>query len=152
MKVRDNAVVSIEYTLKDEEGSVIETATGNDAVSYMHGAGKLIIGLERELEGREEGHSFQVTVPPDDGYGERKKNLLIEKPTSMFEKVENLQIGMHLQGLSNQGISFAKVTEIKDDTIILDTNHPLAGKTLSFDVTVKKIREASFEEINHRAI
>jgi len=134
MKVRNNAVVSIEYTLKDEEGNVIERATGNDAVSYMHGAGKLIIGLEKELEGREVGHSFQVTVPPNDGYGERKKNLLVEKPTSMF-----------------QGISFAQVTEIKDDTIILDTNHPLAGKILNFDVIVKKVREASFEEMNHRA-
>ena len=151
MKVRENAVVSIEYTLSDEDGNVIETAMGEDTVSYMHGAGKLIVGLERELEGREVGHSFQITVPPSEAYGERKQNLLEEKPSSMFKKVENLQVGMHLQGLSNSGISFARVAEIKDDKVIIDTNHPLAGKTLSFEVVVKDIREATFEEMNHRA-
>ena len=151
MKVRENAVVSIEYTLTDEDGNVIERAEGKDTVSYMHGTGKLIIGLERELEGREVGHSFHVTVPPNEGYGERNDKLMEEKPSSMFEKIENLQVGMPLQGLSNQGISFAQIAEIKDDKVIIDTNHPLAGKTLNFDVVVKNVREATFEELNHRA-
>lgn len=150
MKIANNSVVAMHYTLTDEDGNVIDSSSGREPLKYLHGAGNIIPGLEKELTGCEQGDAKKVVVQPAEGYGELDPNLIQTLPRDMFRGVEDIQVGMEFQAQGPNGQQqFVVVKEVSDDGITIDANHALAGKVLSFDVSIEEVREASAEEIDH---
>lgn len=149
MKIANEKVVTIDYTLTDEDGAVLDTSHGGQPLAYIHGSGNIIPGLENALEGKQAGATLQVTVAPEEGYGEHDTELCQIVPRSMFEGVEELDIGMHFQTMTEEGMRVVTITGIEDGNVTVDGNHPLAGVTLNFDVTVREVRDATEEELAH---
>ncbi|MBC8402266.1 MAG: peptidylprolyl isomerase [Candidatus Marinimicrobia bacterium] len=150
MEIQTNLVVSIHYHLTDGDGNLLDSSEGEKPLTYLHGAGGIIQGLERELTGKTVGDKLQVTVQPDDGYGPIKSELLQVIPLNAFEGIDDLQVGMQLHGEDADGNGTTIVVrKIDGDEITIDGNHPLAGQVLEFDVTVEAIREATPEELDH---
>jgi FKBP-type peptidyl-prolyl cis-trans isomerase SlyD len=149
MQIATNTVVTIDYTLKDDDQSVLDTSQGQEPLSYIHGIGNLIPGLEKALAGKSEGDRVQVTIPPDDAYGERDEDLLQAIPRERFERANEIEVGMQFHTQSDEGMQVVTVVGVDGDNITIDGNHPLAGKTLHFDVQIVGVREASAEEISH---
>lgn len=149
MQIKKNKVVAIDYTLKSDDGELIDTSEGLEPLAYLHGVGGIIPGLERVLEGKQMGDQLQVKVVPADGYGERDDALEQEVALDQFEDSENLALGMQFQVESDEGPMVVTVIEIDDDVVTIDGNHPMAGLNLNFDVTVREVREATEEELSH---
>lgn len=147
MQISKNSVVSIHYTLKDEKGEILDTSEGRDPLDYLHGAGQIIPGLENELEGRSAGEEFSVVIEPEQGYGSRDEALVYEVPKSEFETPEEIEVGMQFRVGAEGGSMVMVVAGMQDDTVTLDGNHPLAGVSLAFDVSVAGVREATEEEV-----
>lgn len=150
MKIADNSVVSIHYTLTDNDGNVIDSSEGREPLNYLQGAGNIIPGLERELVGCEVGDKKKVTVEPAEGYGEIEPSLIQTLPQEAFSGVDKIEVGMefHAQGPGGQ-VQAVVVKDVGEDGVTIDANHALAGKTLNFDVSVENVREATAEEIEH---
>ncbi|WP_455199145.1 FKBP-type peptidyl-prolyl cis-trans isomerase [Kaarinaea lacus] len=144
-----DCVVSIHYTLTDDAGTVLDSSRQGDPLKYLHGANNIIPGLENELTGKATGASMQVTVAPEDGYGEHIPDAVQTVPRSAFEGVEDIQPGMQFQTEGPHGVQIIVVTEVQDEEVTIDANHPLAGKTLHFDVSIEDVRDATPEEIAH---
>ena len=139
--VSEGKLVSLEYTLTLDDKSVVESNVGAEPLSYTHGTRQLIPGLEKALEGMTVGDKKQVTVAPADGYGETDPKALQEVQKQLIPP-DALKVGTRLQGKAPSGQTvYPLVAEIKDDTVVLDFNHPLAGKTLHFDVKVLDIQQ-----------
>ena len=149
MVISSEKVVSIHYTLKDDKGTVLDSSSGGDPLSYLHGFGNIIPGLEDALEGKSIGAKFQVAVPPAKGYGERNEQMVQAIPKAQFQSPERLQKGVQFQLNGPQGPLILTVVDVKGDDVIVDANPPLAGQTLHFDVEVTEVREASEEELEH---
>jgi FKBP-type peptidyl-prolyl cis-trans isomerase SlyD len=147
MEIGKNTVVSLAYTLTDTDGNVIDQTTTESPFKIVHGIGQIIEGLEEALEGKKAGDKFEVTIEPEDAYGELVENMIEKVPLSQFEGVDNLKEGMQLEAHTEEGLVIVTVKSIEGDTVILDANHPLAGMTLNFDVEVVDVREASEEEL-----
>jgi FKBP-type peptidyl-prolyl cis-trans isomerase SlyD len=147
MKIEKTKVVAIHYTLTDKDGNQIDTSRDAEPLSYMHGYGNLIPGLERELEGKEPGDKFTAVIQPADGYGEYNDELVAKVPRANFDLTMPLEVGQEFQAESPAGSMMVRVTEIADDMITVDANHELAGKELHFDVEVVSVRDALDEEI-----
>ena len=146
--VGPDQVVSIEYHLTDEQGNLIDTSDGGEPLVYLHGHGQIIPGLEKALEGKPEGHKAKVVIPPADGYGESDPELVFTEPKSTFEF--EVEVGQILEASDEEGETYEyQVIGVDDEGIKLDGNHPLAGKTLTFDVTVVSVRPASATELSH---
>lgn len=139
-RIREGSLVSFDYTLSDQDGKVLESNKGKEPMSYMHGKGQIIPGLEKELSGMKVGEQKKVQVKPEDGYGPVNPQAFQEVPKEKLPP-EALKVGTVLmaQGPQGQGIP-ARVHEIKGATVIMDFNHPMAGKTLSFDVKITDIK------------
>jgi FKBP-type peptidyl-prolyl cis-trans isomerase SlyD len=138
--IHQGSVVSFDYTLSDQDGKVLETSQGKQPMTYTHGKGEIIPGLEKELSGMKAGEEKKVQVKPEDGYGPINPQAFQEVPKEKLPP-EALKVGTVLmaQGPQGQGIP-VRVHEIKDTTVIMDFNHPMAGKTLSFDVKITEIK------------
>ncbi len=149
MQIAKNTVVAIDYTLTDDQGSVLDTSKGGEPLLYVQGIGNLIPGLEKALEGKQPGDHIQVAVPPEEAYGERDDDDLQVVPRSMFEDSTGLEVGMQVQAQSDSGPQVLTVTALDADSVTLDGNHPLAGETLNFDVRVVEVRAATAEELEH---
>lgn len=149
MKVSKDCIVSLEYRLHLGDGKIIDQSAPGQTLGYLHGQGQIVPGLESQLEGLSSGESRQVVVPPAQGYGEHDARGLQEVPRTMFPPDAPLQPGLTLHAQTEQGIVPITVREIKGDSVVVDLNHPLAGKTLHFDVTVKEVRAATAEELQH---
>lgn len=149
MQIKKNTVVTFDYTLKDDDGNILDTSKGRQPLKYLHGNGNLISGLENALEGKEKGASFHITIKPEDGYGPVNQDLIQEVPKDLFEDSENLEIGMQFQAQTEQGAYILTIVDIKSNTVVVDGNHPLAGKNLNFDIDILDVREATKEEIMH---
>jgi len=147
MQISKNSVVSIHYTLKDESGEVLDTSDGREPLDYLHGSGQIIPGLEGELEGKTTGDKFSVVIEPEQGYGVRDDSIVHEVPKSEFETPDDIEIGMQFRVGAEGGNLVMVVAGVHDDTVTLDGNHPLAGVSLNFDVSVADVREATEEEI-----
>jgi len=149
MKIADNHVVSLNYTLTDNDGEVIDQSQDGSFV-YLHGANNIISGLEKELTGRAVGDQLQVKVPPAEGYGDRDEALVEEVPRDMFPADQEITPGMmfHAQGPNGEMITVT-VLGAGDSTVKIDANHALAGVELNFDVEVMEVREAEQVEIEH---
>ena len=134
--IQNGATVSIEYTLKDEGGQVLDSNKGGAPLVFVHGQRQIIPGLERELAGMKTGEERQVVVKPEDAYGEVVPNAQTEVPKEAIPE-EGRKVGTPLMARSGSGEARPVVVkEIKETTVVLDLNHPLAGKTLYFDVKV----------------
>lgn len=149
MQIGKNAVVAINYTLKDGDGQVIDTSEGRGPLAYLHGAGNIIPGLEKALEGKGEGENVQVTVSPEEGYGQRDESLIQAVPKKLFAETAEPQPGMQFQAQGPQGAQVLTVMKVEGDKVTVDANHPLAGRELNFDVAVVNVREATDEEKEH---
>ncbi len=150
MKIAKNAVVSLTYQLADADGTVIEKA--GDPISYLHGGYDGIFPtVEEALEGKKIGDTFSVSMEPDDAFGEYEHELVRAEPRDMFPK--EVAVGMQFEGGAegddDEDFMLYTVTEVNDDEVTVDGNHPLAGKSLVFSGTVTGVRTASAEELTH---
>lgn len=136
--VSNGKVISLEYTLKLEDGEVVDTNVGADPLTYTHGANQIIRGVESAVEGMEVGQAKQAIVPPTEGYGDPDPSAFHEVAKEKLPK--EIQVGTQLHGKDASGREIRPiVSAIKDETVLLDFNHPLAGKTLYFDLKVVNI-------------
>lgn len=149
MIISENKVVSINYTVKTENGEIIDSTEGKEPLSYIHGKGYILPGVEDALEGKEAGDSISIEVKPEDGYGYYYDELVFKVDKEKFSKIDNLEIGTQVQMSTENGPAIFLVTEITDDMVTIDGNHPLAGKTLFFDISVAGVRDATKEELDH---
>ena len=149
MKIVKNTVVVIDYTLKNNAGEVIDASEDGEPLHYLHGAQNIIVGLENELEGKMAGDNLEVEIKSDLAYGPRVEALQQEVPKDAFGEIGEIQVGMRFQAETEQGPVPVIVKEVTDSTVTVDGNHPLAGQDLYFNVTVKEVREATKEEIDH---
>lgn len=150
VSIGDRTVVSIHYTLKDEDGQVIDTSEGAEPLSYLHGAGNIIPGLENALSGKAAGDAFDVVVEPRQGYGEYQAELLQVVPRAAFEGVESIEPGMAFTAQAADGSQRRIVVrEVEGDDVTVDANHELAGVDLHFSVEVVGVREATEDEVAH---
>jgi len=150
MNIEKNSVVSIHYKLTDDEGTLVDSSEGMEPLTYLHGSGSIISGLESALEGKAAGDAFQVTVQPAEGYGDINPEMIQTVPRSAFAGIEHLEPGMPLQADDGNGnVHHVTVREVNEQDVTIDVNHPLAGKVLHFDVTVESVREATAEEMAH---
>ena len=147
MKIEKNKMVKIHYTLKDDEGNLIDSSEGKEALEYLHGVGMLIPGMERELENREKGDKVSAVIDPKDGYGDYRPEYVVEVPRDRFDTEVEIQVGQKFQADTPTGTMLVTVTKVTPENITIDSNHELAGKTLHFDVEVVDVRDASEEEI-----
>lgn len=151
LKVADDVVVSLDYTLRLDDDEVIDTSEGREPLEYLHGHGSIIPGLERELEGMSVGESREVVVAPEDAYGSFDPDNYQEVPRSAFPPGMDLKEGMSL-GMRDRDtgeVVEASIVEMRDDAVVLDLNHPLAGEKLHFQVHIADLRPATDEELEH---
>jgi FKBP-type peptidyl-prolyl cis-trans isomerase SlyD len=150
MKVGSGAVVSVDYRLHLGDGEVVDESEPGKPLHYLHGGGQIVPGLEKELEGLSTGDSRKVVVPPKEGYGEHDPRGVQQVPRSAFPSGQQVEAGMEFLAQSDDGQPVpVSVREVRGDTVLIDINHPLAGKTLHFDVTVRGVRPATQEELQH---
>jgi len=148
MTIEKDRVVSIDYELKDEGGALIDRSEGEPLV-YLHGNENIIPGLERQLEGKKAGDKLDCVIAPADGYGERDDELVFAVSPSDFAEPGKIEVGMQFQAHQEDGVRIVTVVGVDKDEIKVDANHPLAGKSLHFSVTVKDVRAASEDELKH---
>ena len=149
MQISKDKVATIDYTLTDPKGQVIDTSQGREPLAYLHGASNIIPGLEQALEGKGAGDQVNVTVPADQGYGQRDPNLIQPVPRANFQGVPDIKPGMQFQAQTQEGARVVTVVKVDPDQVTVDANHPLAGMDLKFDVTVRDVRDATDEEKTH---
>ena len=150
LMIGKNSVVSMHYTLKNDEGEVLDSSDGKPPMVYLHGANNLIPGLENELQGKVAGTKFSVSIPPGDAYGEMKSELVQVINKSMFDGVESIEPGMSFVAQGEGGMQQqVRVTAVENDDVTIDANHPMAGLTLHFEVEIAEVREATEQEIEH---
>ncbi len=149
MQIEQNKVVTLNYTLTDNDGNVIDQSN-DGSFAYLHGANNIIPGLENALTGKTAGEKMDVAVEPADGYGERDAEKTQTVPRNMFPEDAEIETGMqfHAQGPGDETL-VVTVIKLEDDTVTVDGNHPLAGVALNFDVEVMDVRDASEEELQH---
>ncbi|RKX74620.1 MAG: peptidylprolyl isomerase [Spirochaetes bacterium] len=148
MTIIKDAVVTIDYTIKDSEGKIIESADG-ELLSYIHGTQTLAPGLEKALEGKDNGHRMELTLAPEEAFGVRDEELIREVSLEDFEDSEEVSPGLVFHADLDGEVRFYTVLSVEGDSVAIDGNHPFADKTLTFDVTVTEVREASEEELEH---
>ncbi len=149
MQAAPNTVVSIDYTLTDSEGDVLDQSEAGAPLVYLHGADNIIPGLEAALTGKSKGDALKVVVDAVDGYGEYDESLVAEVERDRFPGADTVKLGDEFQANTPEGPRVVTVIGIDDETITIDANHPLAGETLHFDVKIVDIRIATSEEITH---
>ncbi len=149
MNIEKNRVVTLHYTLRDDQGTVIDSSSGRGPLSYIHGKGNIIPGLEQALAGRVAGDKLDVTVAPDRGYGRRDERLVQIVPRTKFSEVSEITPGMQVRSNGPQGPRMMTVVRIERDFVTVDANHPLAGRTLHFSLEIEEVRKATHEEVSH---
>lgn len=150
MTISQHKVVAMQYKVSDvETGELIDSSEGGAPLVYLHGAQNIIPGLENAMEGKAEGDEFEVTVAPEDAYGEYSEERVQDVPKEAFGEVEEIEPGMAFTAQSEHGPVNLIVVEVTDSTVKVDANHPLAGKSLKFEIKVESIRDASEEELQH---
>ena len=150
MKIADNCVVFMHYTLTDEQGQTIDTSSDGDPLPYLHGCNNIVPGLEKALTGLEAGANVQVSVPPEEGYGPVIPEAIQTIPVDAFAGIEEIKPGMQFQTQGPEGqVQVVTIREVNDEGIVVDGNHPLAGQVLNFTIEITEVREATAEELEH---
>lgn len=148
MQIADKHVVTIHYTVKTQDGDVIDSSDGSEPLAFIQGTKFMIQGLEEALYDKQKGEQFELTVAPDKAYGERQDQLVQEVPANMFEGMD-VEVGMSFRATTDHGEQSVMIIDKDDEHVTVDGNHPLAGMTLMFDVTIEDVRDASAEELQH---
>lgn len=149
LKVEENRVVTLAYTLSEVGGEVLDRATESDPVVYLHGHGSLVPALEEALAGREVGEKFELELPPEDAFGPRLEEAERVIPRDAFPPDLELEPGLEL-ALEDDGEAVPFwIKKVEGDRIVIDLNHPFAGRTVRFEAEVLKIREATEDELSH---
>ncbi len=149
MQIENKRVISLTYTLKDNDDNVIDQSN-DGSFCYLHGASNIIPGLENALAGKAAGDELSVSIPPEEGYGVRDDERIQDVPRNMFPPEQEIEAGMQFNAQSPEGQSIVVVVaKVEEDTVTVDGNHPLAGVQLNFDVKVMEIRDATAEELEH---
>ena len=149
MQVADNMAVSIHYTLTNDDGEVLDSSIGDEALVFLQGSGNIISGLEDALVGKVAGDKFNVRIAPEEAYGELMEDMIQVISRDMFEGIDDIEVGMQFHADVSSGSGIVTVVSIDDDNITIDGNHPLAGLALTFDVEVIDVRPATKEETAH---
>lgn len=150
MTIKLHSAVSFHYNLTDESGTELDSSFRQEPMSYLHGTDMIIPGLEVALEGRVSGEILSVIVVAAEAYGPVNEEMIEEVPRDSFRDVDSIEVGMQFEAQTEQGGSMAvTVIALTEDSITVDGNHPLAGKTLHFDVSIEEIRDATAKELEH---
>ncbi len=150
MQITSGKVVSIDYTLTDDQQQTLDSSIGHEPLSYLHGSRQIIPGLEKALEGKSSGDQLRVTIEAKDAYGLRDESMVGIIPRSSIQGVPEIVPGIRLQARTPNGdVQILTVTHVEGDQVTVDGNHPLAGENLTFDVTVRDVRDATEEELAH---
>jgi len=147
MKVQKNAFVAIDYTLKLDSGELVDQSGPGQPLGFVYASGQIIPGLEKALEGMEVGHEAEVTVEPEDGYGQKNEFLMREIARNEFPDGVDLTPGMTFQASGPHGPIPFRIDSVTDDKVVADFNHPLAGERLNFKVKIAEVREATDAEL-----
>ena len=149
MNIARNKVVSFHYTLTNEAGELMESSRDREVMTYLHGSGNIIPGLEKAMDGRSVGDVFQVTVSPADAYGEKRPANIQRISAKHFRRPRSLKPGQVVGLQTRRGPVQVTVVKVGRFNIDVDANHPLAGQSLTFDVEVTSVRDATAEESEH---
>ena len=152
MIIENNTVVRFHYRLSevtDSGNELIEQSQGDDALTYLHGKGGIIPGMETAMAGKQAGDEFEVTLEPADAYGERTEDAKQRIPVKHLYQKKKLKAGMVVSVNTSEGPREVVIEKVGKFNVDVDTNHPLAGKTLHFEVKIEEVRQASEEEISH---
>jgi FKBP-type peptidyl-prolyl cis-trans isomerase SlyD len=149
MIIGKDAFASIAYVLKGQGGDILDSSSAAEPLSFVHGSGDIIPGLERELEGKKKGDSFACEIRPEDAYGLWSEDFLFTVRKDQFDDPDKVAVGTCFEIQTEGGSRPVTIHKIEGDVVTIDANHPLAGKTLSFSVTVVDVRQATAEELEH---
>jgi len=149
MQVADNTAVSIHYTLTNDEGEVLDSSIGDEALVFLQGSGNIISGLEKAMVGKVAGDKFNVRIAAEEAYGELMDDMIQVISRDMFEGVDDIEVGMQFHADVSFGTGVVTVVSIDEENVTIDGNHPLAGVALTFDVEVIDVRAATEEEATH---
>ena len=149
MKIEKNKVVSFHYTVINQAGEEVDSSREREPMNYLHGANNIVRGLENALDGRSEGDEFQVTVEPAEAYGERNEQNIQRISAKHFKNPRKFKPGQMLVLKTKEGPVQVSVVKVGRFNIDVDANHPLSGQTLTFDVEVTEVRDATPEEAEH---
>jgi FKBP-type peptidyl-prolyl cis-trans isomerase SlyD len=148
--IETNKVVSIHYTLTNDEGVTLDTSSGRAPLEFIQGKKNIIPGLEKELEGKIIGEKLSVRITPENGYGVHNPQMIQTVPMEQFKHIPNVQVGMNFQfNHPEGGTTILRAVEVTPEHVVLDANHPLAGVHLNFAVEVLAVRSATEDELHH---
>lgn len=142
MQIETGCLVAIDYILTNDAGDTLDTSKGSEPLRYEQGAGQIIPGLEKALEGKKTGEKISVSIPPEEAYGNKNPEMETTLPKEMFEGVEEIVPGMKFEAETDAGTQLVEVIKVDDKGVTIDANHPLAGETLNFDVEVVLVEKA----------
>jgi FKBP-type peptidyl-prolyl cis-trans isomerase SlyD len=154
LTIQPNTHVTLDYELRDDGGDLVDTsdADGAEPIRYVHGYGMLVPGLESALTGLKAGDEREVLVPAEAGYGEYDEGLVLEVDRGELPDPKAVNVGDELVAESADGDDFTmSVLQVRDDVVVVDANHPLAGMALRYSVKVRDVRPATDDEIGHAA-
>ncbi|WP_413691699.1 peptidylprolyl isomerase [Psychromonas sp. KJ10-2] len=149
MKIEKNSVVAIHFGVAEVDGNALDSTENGSPLEFIQGTQYLVPGLEKELEGKEAGYKFDVKLEAEDAYGPFQEALVQEVPRSLFEGVDEIEVGMSFQAETDQGPRTVEVTAVTEENVSIDANHPLAGMALQFVGEVVSVRAATAEELSH---
>ena len=149
MQITKNRVATLEYTVSSTDGRLLDSSANHGPMYYLHGSGMIIPGLADALEGRSAGETFNVTLPPDRAFGERDPEKIIPVDRKHFDGIDDLRVGMRFQAQLENGYRIVTVSAIEGDKVMIDANHPFAGRTVAFQVRIIEVRVAHEEELAH---
>lgn len=150
MQIKNQSVASFHYTLRDDDENILDSSQGGEPLVYMHGMGNIVPGLEQALVGKRPGDSFKVRVPADQAYGERDERKIHQVSRSQLPKGAEITVGMQFEARGDGEVHVVTVVGLEGaDRVILDSNHPLAGVALNFEIAVTEVRDATAEELSH---
>lgn len=148
MRIREGRVILLDYLVRIGTGRVVETSAGKGPIEYLHGAGQILPALERALEGLGEGEQAAFSISAEDAYGTRREDNVVSLPRGLFPAEVDLTPGLSLYARASGGQQYPiTVREVKDDMVVVDLNHPLAGERLFFEVNVRGVRPAADSEV-----
>lgn len=149
LKIQENTVVTLNFTLTNTKGKVIDASEQTGPIVYIQGSKDVLEGIESAVEGLTVNDKTEVKIDACDAYGEYDDNNLSSVPRQAFAGLDQLTVGMQLQEETSDGAILVTIKEINDEQVLVDTNHPLAGQTLHFKLEVIALREATAEELDH---
>ena len=149
MQIQKDSVVYFHYTLNGEDGKVFETSNNSHPMTFLYGHGNILPALEAEFTDKKEGDQFQVTLPPEKAYGLRNEESMQRIPIKHLANKKNLRVGMSAKVNTEKGMRDVTIIKVGKFNVDVDTNHPLAGLTLTFDISIETVRAAEEEELTH---